>query len=82
MNRIREHRIEMGMLHPELADALQEVEPRIDVGMISRYERGVCLPTVEQAGKLCEVLKCDLSELFDVEDIDFLRLAMMRRGKE
>lgn len=41
---IKKRRLELNISQPQLAAALRNVEPHIDVGMISRFENDVCLP--------------------------------------
>ena len=47
MNRLQERRLSLGLSQPEVSQRLKAVDPRMDVGMVSRFERGVCLPTAE-----------------------------------
>ena len=48
MNRLQERRMVLGLTQPQVSARLKETEPRADVGMVSRYEKGVCLPTPDQ----------------------------------
>ena len=48
MNRLQERRMALGLTQPQVSARLKETEPRADVGMVSRYEKGVCLPTADQ----------------------------------
>ena len=48
MNRLQERRMALGLTQPQVSARLKETEPRADVGMVSRYEKGVCLPTPDQ----------------------------------
>lgn len=41
MNRLQEKRLELGLTQPQVSARLKEVEARADVGMVSRYEKGV-----------------------------------------
>ena len=45
MNNIRDLRLSLGMTQPQLAALLREADRRIDTGMVSRFETGVCYPT-------------------------------------
>lgn len=45
MNRLQETRMLLGLTKPQVSAKPKSVEPRADVGMVSRYEKGVCLPT-------------------------------------
>lgn len=41
MNRLQERRMVLGLTQPQVSARLKETEPRADVGMVSRYEKGV-----------------------------------------
>ena len=71
-NRLQERRLELGLTQPQVSDRLKEVEPRADVGMVSRYEKGVCLPTVAQITALEEIYGMAREELYHMEDLDLL----------
>lgn len=73
-NRLQERRAVLGLTQPQVSARLKEVEARADVGMVSRYEKGVCLPTGAQLKALEEVLQADRLALFDAEDLDLLGL--------
>lgn len=45
MNELKKRRLELGLTLADVAAACREVDPRIDVPMVSRFESGVCLPT-------------------------------------
>lgn len=55
MNRLQERRMALGLTQPQLSARLKETEPRADVGMVSRYEKDVCLPTAPQLAALEEL---------------------------
>ena len=74
MNRLQERRLALGLTQPQVSARLKEVETRADVGMVSRYEKGVCLPTGAQLRTLESALQADRLELFDPEDLDLLGL--------
>lgn len=40
MNRLQERRMVLGLTQPQVSARLKETEPRADVGMVSRYEKG------------------------------------------
>lgn len=62
----------LGLSQPQVSAKLKETEPRADVGMVSRYEKGVCLPTASQLKALEEILGMTRTELYDPEDLDLL----------
>lgn len=64
----------MGLTQPQVSEKLKEVEPRADVGMVSRYEKGVCLPTAGQIAVMEEVYGLTRTELWGAEDLDLLGL--------
>lgn len=80
MNTLAERRAELGLKQSEVAAVLKQIEPRIDVSMISRYEKGVCLPTPEQLRGLEVVLQAPRSELYDENDLDLIGFAAERKG--
>lgn len=79
MNRLQERRLALGLTQPQVSARLKEIETRADVGMVSRYEKGVCLPTPGQLEGLEAVLQADRLVLFDAEDLDLLGVYRGRR---
>ena len=73
-NRLQERRLELGMTQPQVSERLRLTEPRCDVGMVSRYEKGVCLPTKEQIAALEALYGIPMTELYQMEDLDLLGL--------
>ena len=64
MNRIKERRMELGYTQPEISAYLRKVDARMDVGMVSRFENGVCLPTEKVADALCTILQATKAQLW------------------
>lgn len=71
-NRLQERRLALELTQPQVSQKLKEVEPRADVGMVSRYEKGVCLPTAAQLAALEELYNTNRAELYDLKDLDLL----------
>ena len=69
MNRLKERRLELGLTQPQVSDHLKKTDPRIDVGMVSRFENGVCIPTPSVMTALCEIMKTNEGYLFGGEDV-------------
>ena len=67
MNRIKERRIELGYTQSMISTYLKKTDNRMDVGMVSRFENGVCLPTEKVADALCTVLQATKAELWGEE---------------
>ncbi len=69
-NRLQERRLALGLTQPQVSERLKQTEPRADVGMVSRYEKGVCLPTKAQLAALETLYGVPRTELYDLEDLD------------
>ena len=69
MNKLQERRVFLGLTQPDVSRELRKVDPRMDVGMVSRFERGACLPTAAVLKALCAALQASVSELYDTGDI-------------
>lgn len=69
MNKLQERRVFLGLTQPDVSAELRKVDPRMDVGMVSRFERGACLPTTAVLKALCTTLQASMSELYGTEDM-------------
>ena len=69
MNRLQERRLSLGLSQPDVSAKLKEIDPRIDVGMVSRFERGVCLPTLPVLRGLEAILQASRTELFGEDEL-------------
>lgn len=69
MNKLQERRVFLGLTQPDVSRELRKVDPRMDVGMVSRFERGACLPTAAVLKRLTEVLQASVSDLYGAEDM-------------
>ena len=74
MNTLHEKRTSLALTQPQVSDELKKVEPRIDIGMVSRYEKGVCIPTDAQITALERLLGTNRRELWDESDLDLLHM--------
>ena len=70
MNRLQQLRLAKGLTQPDVSKILKEVDSRIDVGMVSRFEKGVCLPTPAVTEALAKILSCSVSDIFCKEDVE------------
>ena len=64
MNSIRERRLALGLSQPQLSAMLREYDPRIDVGMVSRFENELCYPTEAVLKGLETALQASRSEIY------------------
>ena len=69
MNKLQDRRIALGLTQPQLSEMLKSADSRLDVGMVSRFERGLCLPTEETLIALEKALQADRKELFENKDL-------------
>lgn len=56
---LKEARLQSGMTQRQLSKALADVGNNTDIAMLSRYESGVCYPTMETINALEYVLQID-----------------------
>lgn len=75
MNNLKERRTELGLTQMQVSSWLKSVDERYDVGMVSRLECGVCLPTPPVLDALCEVLQAPSDALYGREVIESINLA-------
>lgn len=69
MNRLQERRLSLGLSQPDVSAKLKEIDPRMDVGMVSRFERGACLPTLPVLEALETILQASRTELFGTDEL-------------
>ena len=69
MNRLQERRLSLGLSQPDVSARLKEIDPRMDVGMVSRFERGACLPTLPVLEALETILQASRTELFGTDEL-------------
>ena len=81
-NRLQETRMALALTQPQVSAKLKEIEPRADVGMVSRYEKGVCLPTNDQLAALEALYGVPRTELYEPVDLDLLNLELVRSDRE
>lgn len=81
-NRLQERRLALGLTQPQVSRRLKQTEPRADVGMVSRYEKGVCLPTADQLSALEDILQASRLELYDEYDLDLVRAVGVPNGQD
>ena len=72
MVRLKTYRLRALRTQEELARDLRAVEPRLTPNDISRYETGLCLPTLAQLRALETALSASRLDLYDRQDLDLL----------
>lgn len=72
MNRLQERRMMLGLTQPDVSAKLKQIDPRMDVSMVSRFERGVCLPTLPVLEALEDILQAPRTTLFDEDELGII----------
>lgn len=75
MNMLAKRRTDLNLTQPEVSTALRRADKRMDTGMISRFERGACLPTPPVMEMLETVLQASRFELYSYDDIDLVDMS-------
>jgi transcriptional regulator with XRE-family HTH domain len=70
--RVKEARREAGLKQKDIAKALKAVEKQADESLVSKIEKGVCLPTPPQLKIICEETGKEPLELYDFKEIDLI----------
>lgn len=65
MNRVSERRQELGLTQQDLLKLLKQTDPRMDIGLLSKIESGIALPSYEIMTALERHLQAAQSDLFD-----------------
>ncbi|MBQ3557835.1 MAG: helix-turn-helix transcriptional regulator [Oscillospiraceae bacterium] len=82
MNRLQERRLELGLSQPDVSAKLKEIDPRMDVGMVSRFERGACLPTLPVLIGLETILQAPRTALFGEDELGAAQEFKVVEGQE
>ncbi len=69
--KLKEARIEAKLAQTDIVPLLKAVEPRADVGVLSRYENGVCVPTPAQFRILCEAYGKEPGDLYTLDEVEY-----------
>lgn len=70
MNTLQEHRLERGATQPQVVAELKKIDSRADVALLSKYENGLCLPTLPQVLVLERLYGVSREELFPDGEFD------------
>lgn len=69
MSNVKEYRLARALTQPELSRMLKAADPRMDVGMVSRFENGACLPTPKVLAALETALQANRRALFGADEL-------------
>jgi transcriptional regulator with XRE-family HTH domain len=59
----------------ELLKGIKVVDKRVDIGLLSKYENGVALPTPPQLQAICDTLGVVISDIYTENELDFEALS-------
>ena len=71
-NNIKTARLAVGLTQKYVCCYMKAFDPNFDTALLSKMENGICLPTQYQLSKLSLILRCEPSELVNVEFIDVI----------
>lgn len=69
MPRYKEIFIKKGITQNDLVQQLQEIDKRMDKSMVSKIVNFVVLPTPKIAQKICEVLECEILDIYQLDEL-------------
>ena len=72
MNILATRRKERGLTQPQVSAELKAADSRMDVGMVSRFESGACLPTREVMPEVEKAYGAPRTELWSWDELDLL----------
>lgn len=65
----------------QVANRLAKIDKRVDAGLYSKMENGVCLPTPPMMAELCNIFDAAVTDLYDPEEIDLLGVGAAQKDK-
>ena len=71
MSRLQAIRIGRDYQQQEVVNMLQAAGCRVDSSLLSKMENDLCLPTPPTADKLCNLLGCDIGDIYQPHELDF-----------
>ena len=71
MSKLQAIRIDRQYQQQEIVTMLQAAGCRIDSSLLSKMENDLCLPTPPAADKLCNLLGCGISDIYQPHELDF-----------
>ena len=71
MSKLQAIRIGRDYQQQEVVNMLQAAGCRVDSSLLSKMENDLCLPTPPTADKLCNLLGCDIGDIYQPHELDF-----------
>lgn len=63
-----------GVMQKDVVQAVHRRDPRVDKSLVSKFVNDVVLPRKEQLETICDVLGCDVGDLYDQREIDLAHI--------
>ena len=63
-----------GVMQKDVVQAVHRRDPRVDKSLVSKFVNDVVLPRKEQLETICDVLGCDVVDLYDQREIDLAHI--------
>lgn len=79
MPKLKEVIAARGKTQKEVAEALRKKDKNIDRSMLNKFVNYVCLPKPSTTSDICEILDCDVLDLYDVIEMDMLSMTTKKR---
>lgn len=72
MSRYKKIMLDKGIMQKELLDGVRHTDSRIDKSLLSKIVNDVCLPTPHVLDSICSAMKCEVLDIYDVQEVDLL----------
>lgn len=67
-NNLKNIRLSKGLKQTEVVEKMKDLEPSVDVSLLSKFENSVCVPTPKQLMLLASIYKCSPTDLFSLDE--------------
>lgn len=72
MSRYKKIMLDKGIMQKELLDGVRHTDSRVDKSLLSKIVNDVCLPTPNVLDSICSAMKCEVLDIYDVQEVDLL----------
>ncbi len=75
MSKYKKLMLDKGIMQKELLDSVRRTDNRVDKSLLSKIVNDICLPTPKVLESICNAVKCDVLDIYEVQEVDLLRNA-------
>lgn len=72
MSHYKKIMIDRGIMQKELLGCVFRIDKRVDKSLLSKIVNDICLPTPKVLDCICKFAKCDVLDIYSVQEIDLL----------